>query len=248
MNPIKTVSWKSAIAIAALVLTVPAFGQKRRAVQHPSSAVAQSVTITGKVLDAVTGAPVVYANVFLGNRSRRTDRTGSFTLNTTIHGSGNLTAERSGYVSGTQPITGGGPRDVTLRLQPTPTVKLRMVDGTQYDVDNESVEFGYVPPFGSYVKGEHDDFCKPDGTMVRIDRSEMTRITGPAVSEARPACCPGSTGTPQKITMTLKTGETTPVYFTDSCSGYTIDFLARDHVSGEPVSAKFSNVAEIIFP
>lgn len=248
MNPTKTRSWKSAVAIAALLLTVPAFAQKRRAVQHPSPAApGTSITITGKVLDAVTNAPVVFASVRVGNRFDRTDTTGSFQLSTTIYGTADLMVERSGYSVLTQPISGPGPHALTLRVQPTATVKLRLVDGTEHDVDNESVEFGYVPPFSSYIKSDHDDFCKPDGTTVRLSRTQFSRISGPATNETTGACC-GGTGTPQKINATLKTGEITPLYFTDSCGGYSIDFIARDHVSGKIIFAKFSNVAEIIFP
>lgn len=248
MNPTKTRSWKSAVAIAALLLTVPAFAQKRRAVQHPSPPdPGMSITVTGKVLDAVTGAPVVFASVQVGNRSDRTDTTGAFQLTTTIYGQADLTVQRSGYTVLTQPISGPGPHALTLRVQPTPTVKLRLVDGTEHDVDNESVEFGYVPPFSSYIKNDHDDFCKPDGTTLVLNRTQFSRITGPATNETAGACC-GGTGTPQKINATLKSGEVTPLYFTDSCGGYSIDFIARDHVSGRMIFAKFSNIAEIIFP
>ena len=247
MNPTKTLSWKSAIAIAALVLTVPAAAQKRRAVQHPSPPGAPvTTTITGKVVDAVTGAPVVSASLRIGEGFDRSDSTGSFSITTTIYGQGELIAERSGYTTGSQQITGAGPHVVTVQLQSKPTVKLRLTDGTQKDMDLESVEFGYVPPFSSYVKAEFDDFCKPSGAMVRLNRTEFSRIVGPATAEATTACCPN--GTPQKINATLKTGEVTPLYFNDSCTGYTVDFIARDHVTGRVVYTKFANIAEIIFP
>lgn len=247
MNPTKTLSWKSAIAIAALVLTVPAAAQKRRAVQHPSPpGGAVTTTITGKVVDAVTGAPVVSASLRIGDGFDRSDSTGSFSITTTIYGQGELVAERSGYNAGRLPITGAGPHVVTLPLQSKPTVKLRLTDGTQKDMDLESAEFGYVPPFSSYVKAEYVDLCKPSGTTVRFNRTDFSRITGPATNEAFAACCPD--GTPQKITATLKTGEVSALYFNDSCAGYAMDFIARDHVTGRVVYTKFANIAEIIFP
>jgi hypothetical protein len=246
MNPSNYRSWKSVAAILAVLLTVPVFAQKRRAVAHPSPAApGVSVSVSGKVLDAVTGAPVVFATVRFGTRSDRTDATGSFKVTSTIYGQADVTAERSGYVLGKETVTAGGPLTLTLRLQPTPTVRLRLVDGTQRDVDFESVEFGYVPPFGSYIKSDSDDFCKADGSTIHVSRTEMARITGPAVSE-NTGCCGGVAA--QKITMTLKTGETTPLYFTDSCDGTPIDFIARDHISGQVVYTKFSNLAEIVFP
>lgn len=248
MNQANTSRWKFVVATAALLLTLPAVAQKRRAVQHPSPAAPPTaVIVTGKVIDAVTGQPVNLATVRLGNRTDRTVANGTFQIKTTIYGQGEVTAERSGYTTVRQTITPTGPLDLTLSMQPTPTVKLRLVDGTQTDVDFESIEFGYVPPFGSYSKSEYDDFCKPDGTTVRVNRTEMARITGPATSETNSACC-GGTGTPQKITVTLKTGETTPLYFNDSCTGFTIDLIAREHVSGKTIYTKFSNIAEIVFP
>ncbi len=248
MNPTKTVCWKSAVAIAALVLTLPAMAQKRRAVHHTAPPVpAESITVTGKVIDAVTGLPVVSASLRLGEGFDRSGADGSFSITTKIFGSADLVAERSGYNTGTQLISGPGPHTVTLRLESRPTVKLRLTDGTEKDMDLESVEFGYVPPFSSYVKAEFDDFCKPGGATVRLNRTDFSRITGPSVNEAVTACC-GGTATPQKVNATLKNGETTALFFTDSCSGYTVDFIARDHVTGRVVYTKFSNIAEIIFP
>jgi hypothetical protein len=247
MNPTKTLSWKSAIAIAALVLTVPAVAQKRRAVQHPAPpGPAVTTTVTGKVVDAATGLPVVSASIRIGEGFDRSDSTGSFSVTAKIYGQADLVAERTGYNTGSQPISGAGPHVVTISLQSKPTVKLRLTDGTQKDMDFESVEFGYVPPFSSYVKAEFDDFCKPNGTAVRLSRTDFARITGPAITEAATACCANLS--PQKITATLKTGEATALYFSDSCLGYTVDFIARDHVTGRVVYTKFANIAEIIFP
>lgn len=248
MNPTKSRSWKFAIAVAALVVTMPALAQKRRAVQHPAPPTpAQSATISGKVVDAVTGLPVVSATVRVVDVSGRTDATGSFSITANIFGTADVTAERSGYNSATQQVSGIGPHVLTIQLQSKPTVKLRLVDGTQKDVDLESVEFGYVPPFSSYIKSESDDFCKPGGTEVRLNRVDFSRITGPSTIEPAGLCC-GATGSAQRINATLKSGEVTPLYFSDSCTGYSVDFIARDHVTGRIVFTKFSDIAEIIFP
>src|SRR5688572_1142024 len=110
MNPTKTPSWKSAVAIAALVLTLPAMAQKRRAVQHPAPpAPAENTTVSGKVIDAVTGLPVVSASLRLAEGFDRTDATGSFSITAKIFGTGDLIAERSGYKTGTLQISGAGP-------------------------------------------------------------------------------------------------------------------------------------------
>lgn len=249
MNQPKPLSWKTVAAIALLVTSIPALAQnpKRRAVQHPSTGgPVIPVVVTGTVIDSVTGQPVVFADVRLGSRSDRTDRSGKFKISTTIPSQGTITVTRSGYSAGSQAITGGGTQDFTIRLSPTPTVRLRLTDGTIKDLDQESIEFGYVPPFGSYNKGESDDFCRADGTVVAINRSEFKRIVGPATLENNSACCPNNTLL--KITAELKNGQTVPLYFVDSCLGYTVDFIGRDHVSANFVYTKFTDVAEIIFP
>lgn len=246
----KSLSWKTAVAIALLAAALPTFAEKRRAVQHPSTGnPGIPVVVTGTVLDAVTNQPVVFADVRLGSRSDRTDRAGKFKISTTIAGTGTLTVTRSGYRETTQAISGGGTQDFTIRVQPTPTVSLRKADGSTVNLDFESIEFGYVPPFGSYLKGETDDFCKSDGTTVTLGRADFARITGPATSETHSPCCPNSPAQAlQKINARLKSGEQTSLYFVDSCLGYSIDFIGRDHVSGNFVYTKFSEISEIIFP
>jgi hypothetical protein len=248
MNPSKSLSLKTVIAILTIAAALPALAQKHRAVRHPSPpGPVLTVTATGTILDAVTGQPVAFADVRLGNRRDTADRQGKFSIrSTTLYGSGEITAARSGYSPASQTITTTGPQEVTLRLQPTPTVTLRLVNGTQKQIDYESVEFGYVPPFSSYHKNEMDDFCKTDGTAVTLHRTQFSRITGPAMSESFAGCC--STGTVQRINAVLRTGESLPLYFTDSCLGYSIDFIGRDHVTGDYTYTKFSDVAEIIFP
>lgn len=248
MNPSKPLSLKTVIAILTIAAALPVFAQKHRAVRHPEPpGPALSITATGTVIDAVTGRPVAFADVRLGNRRDTADRQGKFSIRTvTVYGSGEITAARSGYATASQTITTGGAVDVTLRLQPTPTVSLRRADGTQVQIDYESVEFGFVPPFSSYHKNDSEEFCKSDGTTVQLHRTQFARITGPATTESFSPCC--GTGTMQRINAVLRSGETLPLYFTDSCLGYSMDFIGRDHVSGDYVYVKFSDVAEIIFP
>jgi hypothetical protein len=245
MNPSNSFNWKFVVAIGVLIAAVPTYAQKRRSVRHPAPAgPGVTVTITGTVLDAVTNAPVVNAEVHLGNRTGHTGTNGKFRVVTTIHGTAAITVSRSGYVAGSDSVSSD--RDVTFRLQPTPTVRLRLTSGTQRDIDFESVEFGYVPAFGSYVKSATEDFCRPGGAAAEINRSQISRIVGPATSESHAACCPNNPV--QKIRATLKSGETTTLYFADSCAGYGVDFIGRDHVSGSVMYFKFTDVAEIVFP
>jgi len=249
MNLSKSLSWKSVIAIGLFAAALPTFAQKHRAVRHPAPAGPPlAVTASGTVLDAVTGQPIAFAEVKLGNRPDKTDRLGKFKIpgTVTIYGSAEITASRSGYVTSGETISTAGAQTVTIRLQPTPTVTLRLGNGNQHQIDFESVEFGYVPPFGSYIKSSVEDFCRADGTGIQVDKAQIARFTGPATLESASACC--SSAPVLKVTTQLKSGETVPLYFTDSCQGYTVDFIGRDHVTGDFVYAKFTEIAEIIFP
>lgn len=248
MHLSKSFSCKALVAIAVLSAALPALAQKRRAVAHPGqSGPPLQVVVTGTVVDAVTGQPVVFADVRLGNRVDRADRQGKFRISTTIRGTQNITASRSGYVSGSLPVSTAGTHDLTIRLASTPTVTLRTTAGQTMQIDYESVEFGYVPPFGSYIKATHDDFCRADGTQVTLDRAQFTRFIGPATLESQSACC--GSGPLLRVNAQLKTGETLPLYFLDSCNQqYSIDFIGRNHVTGDFEFTKFTDVAEIIFP
>lgn len=247
MNLTKSVSWKFVVAAVSLALAVPLFAAKRRSVRHPSPGNALVVKVRGTVLDQISNQPVAYAEITVGDSSTFADRLGRFTVNATVFGVGNVTASRSGYQSQSQQVSTAGDHTLTFRLQPKPTVKLRLTNGTSYDIDFETAEFGYVPPFGSYIKAPYEELCSSGGTTTAVDRSQMRKITGPAVKESAPACC--SSGPVTKMTVELKNGSTAGMYFADSCgTEYSMDFIGRDHLTGDFVYAKMTDVAEILFP
>jgi len=248
MNLTHPLRWKFVAATVSLALTVPLFAAKRRAVRHPSPGNAIIVKVKGTVLDQISNQPVAYAEITVGDSSTFADRLGRFTVaSATIFGVGNVTASRSGYQSESQQVSSAGEHNLTFHLQPKPTVRLRLTNGTTHDVDFETAEFGYVPPFGSYNKAPYEEFCSTGGTTTSVDRSQMRKITGPAVKENAPACC--SSGLVTKITVELKNGTNGPMYFADSCgTEYSMDFIGRDHITGDFVYAKMTDVAEILFP
>ena len=43
-------------------------------------------------------------------------------------------------------------------------------------------------------------------------------------------------------------GETTQLFFQDSCFGFSMDFLGRDHATAQFVYLKFAEIAEIVLP
>jgi hypothetical protein len=243
MNSIKTPRIIAAF-LALLILTVPMHADRRRAVKHGAS---MSAYITGTVVDNVTGQPVRSATVTLGTKTDTTSSTGKYSLwNATVTSTSVIQVSRTGYATKSVPFTTGGEHVVDFRLDPLPTVSVRTSDGVTRQLDFESIQFGYVVPFSGYISSESEDFCKSDGTTVSVNRSEIKRITGPAVAVQNSGCCPNNEIL--RVALELKSGTTETVYFADSCAGYTIDLIGRNHVTGQFEYLRFPNIEEIVFP
>lgn len=237
---------KSLILTFALALAVPSFAGKRRAVTHPSAGIPFQATVQGTVVDAATGLPVHFALVAFGNRTDTTTATGEFLIsNATAFGDAAVTVSRTGYETATQIISAAGTHTLSFRVTSKPTVTVKKTDGTTLQIDADSVKLGYVITFSGYAASEEEEFCKTDGAQVKVHVSQMKRIVGPATLVAQSNCC---TRNLQKVRLEQRNGEAGDVFFKDSCSGYTVDFIGREHVSGEIAYTKFSDVAEIIFP
>jgi hypothetical protein len=240
---------------AALALTiiavVPAHAEGRRRAVTPPTATGKLTAdkISGTVVDDVTGQPVVFAHLKIGDRPANTDSLGRFEAKNVTSFQGTIAVEvtRSGYTTKNFELTTGGTQVITVRVQPTPTVRVRKGDGTTVDLDFESIEFGYPVVFSGYIASSTENFCRTNGTAVAINRSEIRRFTGPATFVNQAACCPGQNAL--KVTAELKTGETTDLIFADTCTGIPgIDLIGRNHVTGALVYTPFTSIAEITFP
>lgn len=241
----------SAALAATVLFVIPAEAAgRRRAVTHPTAGTLLTAEeITGTITDDVTSQPVAAVKVKIGNRTDTTDAAGKFKVKNVASYNGRIVveAERSGYTPKTLNLTTGGNQVVNLSVHPLPTVHVRKTGGATFEADFESSEFGYPVVFSGYNSATNEQFCKPNGTAVTIDRSELRRITGPATMVHQAACCTGHDVL--KVNAELKTGEITDLYFADTCSGIpSIDFIARDHLTGKIVYTPFSDVAEIVFP
>ncbi len=235
--------------VLVLVCASGLMAEKRRAVAHPGPAgTLLTGTIHGTVLDDSTGLPIASVRVAVGTRNDVTGADGRFDAkNVSGYGFIPVEATRSGYVTKIDKLTASGEQTIVVRLTPTPTVRVKKTDNSTLDVDAESVEFGYAVPFSGYRQYSYEDFCK-GGASVQIDRSEIRKITGPATVVHGSPCCPDKDVL--KINITLKTGETTDVFFLDSCeAGVTrIDLIARDHLKGQFQYLPFSEISEVVFP
>lgn len=242
------ISRMAAALLALLVVTVSLQADRRRAVKHNPPPNELVVTVSGTVLDNTTGQPVRNVEVSVGTKSDRTDAAGKYTVrNASVFGETiPVVAERSGYQSKTMTLTTGGDQVVDFRLVPLPTVSVRTTDSVTRQVDFESIRFGYTLPFAGYVADESEDFCKPDGTTIVVDRSEMKKITGPATRTEVATCCTESEVL--KVRLELESGEVSDVSFVDSCDGYNVDLIGRNHTTGEYEYLHFTDIAEIVFP
>jgi len=237
-----------AIVLFAL-LSLPLFAApKKRAVGKPEFGSDATVTISckGTVTDAETGLPVAFVTITAGKRFRvTTSRLGTFSLSAvTTLGDVDVTAARSGYHSSTVSISGTGTHELNFRLQGRPTTAIRGIDGTTVALDDDSVKFGYVVLFGGYQTATGNNFCLPDGAQTKIPMADIRRVTGPGIA-VQTSC---SQRPAQRVHLELRDGTTRDATFVDSCYGYTVDLIGRDHVTGDGVFVPFGEVLEINFP
>lgn len=236
-------STRFAIALLALTFALPSFaaGGKRRAVVPTAPPITGKVS--GTVTDAANARPVVFATVVAGDRSTSTDSLGKFELD--VPGGTTLTVTRSGYLPASRLIA-NGTTTVAITMTGVPTIRLKTATNKEYELDMEDAEFAYAVPFSGYVRSDLGKFCKPDGSEYKPNKTTIKRFIGPAVASTSDACCKDKSVL--KARLELKTGEQTDVFFSDSCFGYEVDFIARDHYAGAFVFLKFNDISEIVFP
>jgi hypothetical protein len=229
---------------AIIVLALPALAATPRRHASPPP---YSVRITGVVTDATTNKPVAAAEVTVVNSNSKgvTDAEGKFTVNALGGYSIGLQAARTGYTAQTKTVDGATNTTVNFSLQPTATSSIREVSGTITQVDTESLKLAYLVPFSGYVSSNSGNFCLADGSVVKPNLSEISRLIGPATPVSVSKCCNFPIMTMQVV---YKSGVTSTVYFADSCFGNEIDVLGREHATGQFVYFNLANVAEVTLP
>ena len=240
-----------------LVGSLPLFGNDRNRAVQPLPL----VQITGIVSDAATTRPVVFAEVLNGTRSTTTGTDGRFTIEVPSGRPTILVIRRSGYetnqIAITVPASSGGvivspgpgspPSPIAVALTPKPTVHVTEVNGTQYDLDLETLQFAYAIPFSGYARSDRANLCAEDGRKIEPHKNEISKITGPATPFTKAECC--QAGPILGVQLELKAGGGPQrVYFNDSCFGSEVDLIGRDHSSAQFVYLNWINIREVVFP
>src|SRR5437762_648827 len=248
---------RSAVAAAAIIIAMlPLAAQtaRRRAALPPSSTAV--VTLTGFIRDATNGQALANAQVSAeGLKSAVTDTRGVYSIQISKNRNVAVTAEQFAFNPQTVSVFGaeGAHADFNLTPKAVVTVKLTKLQGDDpatakdtFILDIDTAQFAYLIPFSGYVRSDAGNFCKDDGTSITPDKHAIKRVIGPAVSIDNAGCC--KIGPVMKAQLELKTGESFPVYFNDSCFGNEVDFLGREKSSGQYQYFRFADIAEVDFP
>lgn len=234
----------AAAALFVLILALPSFGADKKRRSVGATAPPLPGKVTGTVTDAGNARPVVFATVAAGEIATTTDNTGKYELD--VPAGTVLTVSRSGYQTKSVTVP-NNTKLVNITMTGLPTIHVKTTANREYDLDFDSSQFAYLVPFSGYVRSDAGKFCKPDGTDFKPDRSTIKKFTGPATTATNAPCCKDDKPI-LKGRVELKSGEQTDVFFADSCFGYEVDFIGRDHFGGDFVFLKFNDIAEIVFP
>lgn len=241
MTLISRISLSILIALAA----IPAVAQasRRRAV---SPANTPTIRVLFTVKDASNGVPVVSATVAYAGQTQITNGSGQAALNLPVGKPAVVSVAHAAFDSFTQTITAqvNGTYDLALTEKPSVTIKTK--SNETHIVDLGTAQFANAAIFSNPVRADNANFCKEDGTDFTPDKTEFTRILGPAVPASAPQCC--QFGNVMSANVEMKSGANLKVYFKDSCSGNEVDFVGREKATGQYQYFRFTDIAEIDFP
>jgi hypothetical protein len=235
----------SLLFVILLIALAPSlFSAERRRPVRPS----KGTILQGVILDAQSGAKLAGATVEVAGITAVSDANGAFLISGLQAGSFTVTVFRTAYLTTTRTVTlNAGANSIEFRLNPAPKAILKHTNGTTYEIDVPSTEFGYVVTFVGYNQQPSLDVCKPGATEeTNIPRENIAAIIGPASAAGNNSCCGGTGG--QKIRLKLKNGEEFDAILTDTCRGYTLDVITTNRANGQALYIPLANVASIEFP
>jgi hypothetical protein len=209
------------------------------------SAAAKFVRIVGTVKDASNGVAVSQATVSYGDQSATTYSNGQFVLNLPSGTRVTLSIKHPAFQPLKKPVTAqsGGQYDFALTGLPSVTIKTKTNETHILDIG--TAQFAYVIIFIGNTRSDKANFCTQDGSDFTPDKTEFSRIIGPATPAKAAACCPSPV---MSANVEMKSGAKLLVYFKDSCTGNEVDFLGREKSTGLYAYFRFGDIAEIDFP
>jgi hypothetical protein len=234
------------LLVALATVSAGAQSARHRAVSPASSTgPVTQVLITAK--DASNGIPIAGATVTYAGQTQTTNNNGQTALNLPIGKPALISVAHLAFAPFSQSITAqaGGAYEVTLTEKPSVTIKTKTNE--MHVVDIGTAQFAYSPSaFSNPIRADNGNFCKEDGSDFTPDKTEFTRILGPAVPVSAPQCC--QHGNVMSANVEMKSGAKFKVYFKDTCSGNEVDFVGREKATGQYQYFRFTDIAEIDFP
>jgi hypothetical protein len=217
---------------------------RRHAASRPASGPA--VKVIGVVKDASNGLLIPMAIASYGDQKATSNANGEFTLNLPSGTPVTVTIQHPAFQQLQKSVTVQSGARVDFALTGLPSVTIKTKTGETHILDIGTAQFAYLITFSGYNRSDQGNFCKEDGSDFTPDKTEFSRIIGPAVPANAAACCqsPGV----MSANVEMKSGAKLLVYFKDSCSGNEVDFLGREKSTGLYAYFRSADVAEIDFP
>jgi hypothetical protein len=217
---------------------------RRRASTPPVSG--PPVKITGVVKDASNGVLVTTAIASYGDQTATSNANGEFTLNLPTGTPITVTIQHPAFQTLQKSVTPQSGTRLEFDLTGLPSVTVKTTTNQTHILDIGTSQFAFLIVFQGYTRSDKGNFCKEDGSDFTPDKTEFSRIIGPATSGTFAACCqfPGV----MSANVEMKSGAKMLVYFKDSCSGNEVDFLGREKSTGTYSYFRFVDIAEIDFP
>lgn len=234
----------SVVALAFLsTFTSADAAQRRRGLQPP---VPGGEMLTGRALDALTGAPVFAVEIRAVGRIADGDRTGTFRFTGLTPGPTAFVFSRWGYETVRMTLNiQPGTNSHEVLMTPRPTVAF--VDHTEavFSLDHDSTRFTYRGALSGFVELNPLEICLADGSaaMARGNEVATFQVTGPLVQNS--ICCQNADAVP--VSVMLKNGEQIDG-FVPLCRYYAIDFVGRDRATGDWVYTRLQDIVRIDFP
>lgn len=239
MTPLRTIS---PLIVVAAFFASSLHAERQRPVRPEPPAIASLTVI---VADGATSQAIAGADVESFGQRFTTDGSGSIVFDGLREKQVvTLTVTRSGFDPQTRSVTlAAGSNEIRFLLVRARPAILTLANGSTYQLDANTIEFGYVVAFGGYTKGPFLDVCSDDERFT-VQRADLSVLTGPAVSGNNRCCGPAA----QVMKFRLKGGRIFYAVLRDSCEGYSMDVIARDLATGKSLFVPLKEVASIEFP